>query len=116
MDLFYICYTQDGHMTARSKTELTEAEIEGEEEEEGEDEDLQFQFVACGAMHTMLVTVQGRMLLSVCVSPVLLSCGETWSRHRMCSRIWTHCWLALAVPFYRPCHACMYAGGRRADA
>ena len=103
--------TQDGHMTARSKTELTEAEEDGEE---GEDEDLQFQFVACGAMHTMLVTEQGRMLLAVHVSPVLLSCRETWSRYRMCARIWTHCWLALAAPFFRPCHTCMYADARRA--
>jgi len=69
---------QDEQLTARSKTEPTDApgdEDGGEEEEEGEgggeeEEDLQFEFVSCGAMHTMLVTQQGRMLLAVCLFPV----------------------------------------------
>ena len=60
--------------TARSKTEPTEAEGDedgGEEGDEdgGEEEDLQFDVVSCGAMHTMLVTAQGRMLLAVYFFP-----------------------------------------------
>ena len=48
-------------LTARSKTDLTEADDDKDEEED----QLRFTFVACGAMHTMLVTDQGRMLLAV---------------------------------------------------